>query len=60
MTTQSNVCVCGTCVATRCACGCQNPAVPTASCHCGEVCNCGETCTCNSCQHGNARVAETR
>ena len=43
MTTQSNVCVCETCVGTQCTCGCQNPApVPTASCQCGEVCNCGE------------------
>ena len=41
MTTQSNVCVCGTCVGTQCTCGCQNPAGPAASCQCGEVCNCG-------------------
>jgi hypothetical protein len=26
MTTQSNVCVCETCVGTQCTCGCQNPA----------------------------------
>lgn len=43
MTTQSNVCVCETCVGTQCTCGCQHPArVPTASCQCGEACNCGE------------------
>ena len=42
MTTQSNVCVCETCVGTQCTCGCQNPApAPSASCQCGEVCNCG-------------------
>ena len=46
MTTQLNVCVCGTCVGTQCTCGCQNPApVPTASCRCGEVCSCGEGCS---------------
>ena len=61
MTTQSNVCVCETCVGTQCTCGCQNPApVKTASCQCGEICNCGETCNCNGCQHANARISETR
>jgi len=61
MTTHSNVCVCTTCVGTQCTCGCQNAApVPAASCQCGEVCNCGPTCTCKSCQHGNARVSESR
>ena len=59
MTTQSNVCVCETCVGTQCTCGCQNPA-PAASCECGEVCNCGETCNCDSCQHAIARISETR
>ena len=43
MTTQSNVCVCETCVGTQCTCGCQHPApVPSASCQCGEACNCGD------------------
>ena len=38
MTTQSNVCVCDTCVGTQCTCGCQNSApVATTSCQCGEV-----------------------
>jgi hypothetical protein len=61
MTTQSNVCVCETCVGTQCTCGCQHPApVPTASCQCGEVCICGGTCNCDSCQHANARISETR
>ena len=61
MTTQSNVCVCETCVGTQCTCGCQNPApVPATSCQCGEVCNCGEGCDCASCQHANARILETR
>jgi hypothetical protein len=59
--TQSNVCVCGTCIGTQCTCGCQNPApAPTASCQCGEVCNCGEGCSCTSCQHVSARISETR
>jgi hypothetical protein len=61
MTTQSNVCECGTCVGTQCTCGCQNPAPgQSASCQCGEACNCGETCSCNGCQHASARVSETR
>ena len=64
MTTQSNVCVCETCVGTQCTCGCsstllgasQNATpVPAASCQCGEVCSCGETCSCNGCQHPVAR-----
>ena len=60
MTTQSNVCVCGTCVATQCTCGCQNPApVQTAPYLCGEVCNCGETCSCNGCRHANGRISKT-
>jgi hypothetical protein len=61
MTTESNVCVCGTCVGVQCTCGCQELApVPAASCQCGEVCNCGEGCNCTSCQHADARVSETR
>lgn len=55
MTTQSDVCVCGTCTGTQCTCGCQHPApVQTASCQCGDACNCGETCNCDSCQHVTA------
>jgi len=61
MTTQSNVCVCETCVGTQCTCGCQNSApVPSASCQCGEACSCGGTCNCKNCQHANARISETR
>jgi hypothetical protein len=46
MTTQSNVCVCETCVGTLCTCGCRKRApVPTATCQCGDVCNCGEGCS---------------
>ena len=61
MTTQSNVCVCETCVGTLCTCGCQN-AAPASSvpCQCGEVCNCGPTCTCDGCQHANASKVESR
>jgi hypothetical protein len=61
MTTQSVICVCGTCVGTQCTCGCQNAAPVLAEpCQCGEICTCGETCNCNSCQHGDARISETR
>lgn len=61
MTTQTNVCVCGTCVGAQCTCGCQNPAAaPAAACQCGDVCNCGEACSCGNCQHAEARIQETR
>jgi hypothetical protein len=61
MTTQSNVCACGTCVAVQCTCGCQNRAsLSAASCQCGDVCTCGPTCTCKACQHENAPGAESR
>src|SRR6185503_9620666 len=61
MTTQTNVCACGTCVGTQCTCGCQNAAaVPATLCQCGEVGNCGPTCTCEGCQHANVRKSESR
>jgi len=61
MTTQSNVCVCGNCIGTRCTCGCQTAApTPAAACQCGDACSCGETCSCNSCQHSNTRLSESR
>ncbi len=61
MNTQSNICVCGTCVGAQCTCGCQQPAaVPATSCQCGEVCKCGEACNCAGCQHDTARVSESR
>ncbi len=59
MNTQSNVCVCGTCVGAQCTCGCANVAVLAASCQCGEVCNCGETCNCDSCDT-HARISQSR
>ena len=47
MSTQSNVCACGSCTGNQCKCRCQIPTTRGTACaRCGQVCNCAETCSC--------------